>query len=294
MYDIRQLRYFVAVAEERNFRRAAKRLHITQPPLSQAIRQLEAALGVTLFSRNTHGVRLTRAGEVFLAEATRLLESIEQSARRARQAEAGEIGRLRLGYSASALYSQTLTRALAALIAQRPQITLTLCAGNALDHLNALRDGQLEAAVVRADLAEASSNGLTLTRLGDEPLYALLEGAHPLASRDTLRLADLAGERLLLQPAADRTFLRRQIEGLAERAGVSLTGALEVADLAAMTGFAVAGLGVALMPKSVTMIALGGVAIPLDDEGASSPLSLVYLAEDAAARALDALIAPII
>ncbi|MFG6667782.1 LysR family transcriptional regulator [Halomonas sp. HNIBRBA4712] len=292
MYDIRQLRYFVAVAEERNFRRAAKRLHITQPPLSQAIRQLEAELGATLFSRNTHGVRLTRAGEVFLAEATSLLSAVEQSARRARQAEAGEIGRLRLGYSASALYLQALTRALAALVAQRPQITLTLCAGNAQGHLNALRDGQLEAAVVRAEFAEISADGLNITQLGDEPLYALLEGSHPLASRDALRLSELAGERLLLQPAADRTFLRRQIEGLAERDGVSLAGALDVPDLAAITGFAVAGLGVAIVPKSVALSVVGALAIPLDDEGASSPLSLVYAADDAAARALDALIKP--
>ncbi|WP_311945585.1 LysR family transcriptional regulator [Halomonas piscis] len=100
MFEIKQVRYFVAVAEELNFRRAAERLHITQPPLSQNIKALEENLGVTLLLRDTHTVQLTRAGKVFLEEALQVLAAVQLSCSLARQAEAGEAGTLSIGYSA--------------------------------------------------------------------------------------------------------------------------------------------------------------------------------------------------
>ncbi|MCP1313274.1 LysR substrate-binding domain-containing protein [Halomonas sp. 707D7] len=290
MFEIKQLGYFVAVAEELNFRRAAKRLHLTQPPLSQAIKQLEAAVGVTLLSRNTHGVQLTRAGEVFLDEARQLLAAAQRSRHRARLAEAGEIGRLRLGYSASALYSSVLTQALATLCRRHPGLDLQLSGGNALDHLHALRAGRLDVALLRADIALDTTPGLRFTRISEEPLFALLHKAHPLAGAERIALADLAGERLLMQPAAGRTFLRRQVEALAERAGVSLVRALELPDISSMIGFAVAGVGVAILPRSAALIAREAVAVALADDDASSPLMLATASDEAAVRALEALI----
>lgn len=251
MFDLKQLRYFVAVAEELNFRRAAERLHITQPPLSQTIKNLEEGMNVKLFLRDTHGVRLTRAGEVFLKEALNLLESAQRSLNLARQAEAGNVGSLHIGYSASAIFSSALTSALALLLDERPLLELQLHDGNALDHLSSLRSGRLDAAIVRADLARESAKGLRMRSLGEEPLYVLLNPSHHLAGADRIFLSELRDERLLLQPASQRTFLRRQVESLSERAGLTLSKVLEVPDISSMLCFATAGLGVAVLPGSV-------------------------------------------
>ena len=154
MFEIKQLRYFVAVAEELNFRRAAERLHITQPPLSKTIKNLEEALNVKLFIRNTHGVQLTQAGEVFFQEALNLLAAAHQSLRMVRQVDTGEAGTLNIGYSASAIFSSVLTSALAVLLERRPLLELQLHEGNSLDHLSSLRSGKLDAAILRADIAK--------------------------------------------------------------------------------------------------------------------------------------------
>lgn len=279
MFEIKQLRYFVAVAEELNFRRAAERLHITQPPLSQTIKHLEEELNVRLFIRNTHGVQLTRAGEVFFKEALGLLAAARQSLSLVRQAEAGEVGSLNIGYSASAIFSSVLTSALAILLERRPLLELQLHDGNSLDHLSSLRSGQLDAAILRADIAKESARGLRLHFLGEEPLYVLINPSHALAKAERLFLSDLSDERLLLQPAGRRTFLRHQVEYLSERAGLSLINTLEVPDISSMLCFVTAGLGIAVLPKSVASIPHGLVSIPLADVGSSRPLTLVSASE---------------
>lgn len=289
MFELKQLRYFVAVAEELNFRRAAARLHITQPPLSQNIKALEESLGVTLFLRDTHNVRLTQAGEVFLKEALHLLEAVQNSRSLARQAEAGEVGALSIGYSASAIFSTALSGALASLLDKRPRLEVRLQGGNALDHLIALRAGHLDAALLRADLAQESAKGLHLCFLGDEPLYVLLNPRHPLAASQRLFLHDLAEERLLLQPASQRTFLRRQVESLSERAGLSFPYSLEVPDITSMLCFIAAGLGVAVLPANVAKVSRDLVAIPLMDTGSSSPLTFVSASRNTLVKELERL-----
>ncbi|NDL72242.1 LysR family transcriptional regulator [Vreelandella alkaliphila] len=163
MVELKQIKHFVAVAEELNFRRAAERLHITQPPLSQSIKALEETVGVKLFERNTRGVHLTKAGEAFLGESLEILRAAQRSASVARQAAHGEVGTLRIGYSASAIFSKTLTSALAKLLADRPLLELQLCEGNALLHIASLKAGKLDAAVLRADLDENALTGLSVS-----------------------------------------------------------------------------------------------------------------------------------
>lgn len=290
MFEIKQLRYFVAVAEELNFRRAAERLHITQPPLSQTIKNLEEELNVKLFIRNTHSVQLTRAGEVFFQEALNLLAAAHQSLSLVRQADAGEVGAINIGYSASAIFSSVLTSALAVLLERRPLLELQLHDGNSLDHLSSLRSGQLDAAILRADIANESARGLRLRFLGEEPLYVLINPSHALAKAERLFLSDLSDERLLLQPTGKRTFLRHQVEYLSERAGLSLVNTLEVPDISSMLCFVTAGLGIAVLPKSVASIPHGLVSIPLADIGSSRPLTLVSASETPVVLELEKLV----
>lgn len=274
MVELKQLKHFIAVAEELNFRRAAERLHITQPPLSQSIKALEETVGVRLFERNTRGVHLTKAGEAFLVESLEILSATQRSISAARQAAHGEIGTLRIGYSASAIFSKPLTSALAKLLAERPSLELQLCEGNALSHITSLKAGKLDAAVLRADLEEASLAGLSVSRLGDEPLFVLLPPGHRLQARTSIAFKEFTNERLLLQPATQRTFLRRQLEVLADKAGVSLNHTVEVPDIGSMLCFVGAGIGITILPASAASMAHGLIAIPLADKGSSQPLVL--------------------
>ncbi len=274
MVELKQIKHFVAVAEELNFRRAAERLHITQPPLSQSIKSLEETVGVKLFERNTRGVHLTKAGEAFLGESLEILSAAQRSISVARQAAQGEIGTLRLGYSASAIFSKPLTSALAKLLTERPLIELQLCQGNALLHIASLKAGKLDAAVLRAELDENALAGLSVSRLGDEPLLVLLPPGHRLQAKPSIDFSEIASERLLLQPATQRTFLRRQLETLADKAGVSLSHVVEVPDIGSMLCFISAGIGITILPASAASMAHGLIAIPLADEGSSPPLLL--------------------
>ena len=280
MVELKQIKHFVAVAEELNFRRAAERLHITQPPLSQSIKKLEDTLGVKLFERNTRGVHLTKAGEAFLGESLQILSAAHRSVNVARQAAHGEIGTLRIGYSASAIFSKTLTSALASLLTDRPLLNLELCEGNALFHIESLKDGKLDAAILRADLDKDSLSGLSVSRLGIEPLFVILNPGHRLQERSSIDFRELDGERFLLQPATQRTFLRRQLESLANKVGVSLRRTLEVPDMGSTLCFVEAGIGITILPASVASMAHRLIAIPLNDEGFSQPLILACIVDN--------------
>ncbi|MGO1659337.1 MAG: LysR family transcriptional regulator [Marinobacter sp.] len=280
MVELKQIKHFVAVAEELSFRRAAERLHITQPPLSQSIKKLEDTLGVKLFERNTRGVHLTKAGEAFLGESLQVLSAAHRSVNVARQAAHGEIGTLRIGYSASAIFSKTLTSALANLLTDRPLLNLELCEGNALFHIESLKDGKLDAAILRANLDEDSLSGLSVSRLGIEPLFVILNPGHRLQERSSIDFRELDGERFLLQPATQRTFLRRQLETLADKAGISISRVLEVPDIGSTLCFVGAGIGITILPASVASMAHGLIAIPLTDEGFSQPLILACMVDN--------------
>ncbi|MBN7770745.1 LysR family transcriptional regulator [Marinobacter daepoensis] len=276
MVELKQIQHFIAVAEELNFRRAAERLHITQPPLSQSIKALEDTMGVRLFDRNTRGVRLTKAGEVFLGQSRDLLRAAQKSVQAAKQAARGEVGELRIGYSASAIFSERFTKALAQLLAERPELELELCSGNALMQVAAVRSGDTDVALLRAGLREESLSGVSVCHLGDEPLYVILPPGHRLQARSSISLEELDGERLLLQPAVQRTFLRRQLEALADAAGVPLDCFLEVPDIGSTLCFVRAGIGLTILPASAASVAHNLVARPLAEQEASQPLLMVY------------------
>jgi DNA-binding transcriptional LysR family regulator len=189
--EVRQLRYFVAVAEELHFGRAAARLGMAQPPLSRAIRDLERQLGVALFERTTRQVRLTAAGEVLLRDARTALEAVSAAARRARQAGAPS-SRLRVALKAD-VDGGLLPQILDAYCADDAAVPPELVLGRFGEQAQALRDGRADVGLL---LCPFDGRGLDSEPLLTEPLLAALAAADPLAARTQLCLADLAGRRL--------------------------------------------------------------------------------------------------
>jgi DNA-binding transcriptional LysR family regulator len=193
--ELRQLRYFVAVAEERNLTRAAQRLHIAQQSLSQQIRTLEHQLGATLFERTPRGVELTEIGEVLLAEARPLLARAEHAVEVVRRAASGEQGELRVGVLAS-VANHLMPPVVRAFGERHPGIELRTEDVTIAELVAGLREGTLDAGLSRPPLVDDLQTEVIMR----EPVAAVLPEGHPLAERDELELADLAGEPWVLTP----------------------------------------------------------------------------------------------
>jgi DNA-binding transcriptional LysR family regulator len=194
--ELRQLRSFVAVAEELHFRRAADRLHLAQPSVSQQIRTLEAELGVSLFERNRRGVALTPAGSALLDEARDLLTRAEQAATLARAVGEGQRGRLRMSLTRS-LTGGVAGEIVAAYRARYPEVDLVLSLGTTMLHVEQLHAGEIDVAFVRPPLEDP---GLEELRLGREPMVCVLPKGHRLTRRGSVRPEDLRSEPLVWWP----------------------------------------------------------------------------------------------
>ena len=215
MVELRHLRYFIAVAEELNFSRAAERLHMAQPPLSAAIRQLERDLGVELFHRTTREVRLTDAGRAFLAGARRTLADADQAAEDAKRAAAGALGRLRIAYSWSTRF-ETLPALGRAFRAGHPDVELLAQEmWNARMPL-AFGSGSIDIAL---SLCPEIAAELDLAPIRNERLVALLPAAHPLAREHEIPLSALAGEDFILFPREIAPRLHDAFVAIFRRAG---------------------------------------------------------------------------
>lgn len=273
--ELKQLRYFTVVAEELNFRRAAERLHVTQPPLSQQIKALENDLGVRLFFRDTHKVALTRAGEVFLQQAYRLLADVRHGRQLARQAQEGSYGPFCLGYSPSCIFSPGISGAFAHLLDSRPRLQVRLQEGVIGQLLEDLKSHRLDAAIVRGYPAADEIRSLSCRVLGEEPLCVFVSPRHRLAAAASVGMLDLLGERILLYPAHKRTSLWRQTLMLAERAGHPLDKVIEVSEITSMLCLIRENAGVALLPRSAASLSREVIGIPLSGEGTSYPLLLI-------------------
>jgi DNA-binding transcriptional LysR family regulator len=255
--ELRHLRYFVAVAEERHFGRAAARLHMAQPPLSQQIRRLEAELGVTLLGRTTRRVELTPAGAAYLARAREILDAVDGAGREVRRIDAGLVGRLAIGCVGSATY--TLLPALARRLREHlPGIDVSF-RGEMLvpDQVAALDDGTLDLALLRPPREQGP--GLRMVPLRRDRLVAALPDALPLASRDQVELAALREEDFVAHPARGRSVMHDVVVDLCRTAGFAPRIRHEVAETATMITFVAAGLGVAVVPEPVTVLGVPGV-----------------------------------
>jgi DNA-binding transcriptional LysR family regulator len=213
--ELRHLRYFVAVAEELNFSRAAERLHMAQPPLSAAIRQLEGELGVELFTRTSREVRLTDAGRAFLDGARRTLAEAERAGEDAKRAAAGELGRLRIGYSWSTRF-ETLPALGKAFRASHPGVELLAQEMWNAQMAPAFANGSIDLAI---SLCPEISSELELTTIRREGLVALLPRGHPLAGEQAIPLASLADEEFVLFPREIAPRLHDAFVAIYRRAG---------------------------------------------------------------------------
>jgi DNA-binding transcriptional LysR family regulator len=274
MPELWQLRYFVAVAERLHFGRAAEALHISQPPLSRAIRALEERLGVALFHRTRRKVELTPEGARLLEEARRALAQLERTVLELRSMAAGEQGRLRIGFVSLADYG-VLPGLLKAYKSARPGVTLALREMLSPEQSSALAAGALEFGLLLPPVAEAERlEHLVVQR---ERFVVALPARHRLAAeRGKLAMSALAGEPLVMVPRAIAPGLYDIVSGLAARAGITLNVAQEAIQMQTVVSLVSSGLGAAIVPSSVANLGRRGVAYR--DIGDSHPRLDVWLA----------------
>ncbi len=251
--ELRHLRYFVVVAEELHFRRAAERLHMSQPPLSQQIRALEEEIGVQLLARNQRRVELTAAGAAFLVRAREILEAVEDAARLARRVQRGEVGRLAVGFVGSAMYS-FVPELLRAFRESAPDITLRLQELGTSDQIRQLEDGRLDVGFMRLPRQHPE---LMIETVMEEPVIVALPDLHPLAAHTELTLEDLRGQPLVLLSRTGAPGLRAALEGAIGNEDDIVQEAVEMQTL---IGLVAAGVGLSLVPQSVRLLMRQGVS----------------------------------
>jgi DNA-binding transcriptional LysR family regulator len=246
--ELRHLRYFVAVAEELHFRRAAERLYVAQPAVSEQVRKLEAELGVQLFNRTHRSVSLTLAGAALLEEARRVLHQADIAQMAARTAAQQATERLRIGHLPD-LLPGSVARAMRILGTSAPRVQISLQTGPTARLIDQLRAHQLDAAIVGLPVA---ANGLRITRAGGEHTVAALPTSHPHAASRSVALERLAPDRVILPPRDSNPAFHSAVLSICRAAGLSPT-LIELAEAHiehALLAVA-AGAGIALLPASV-------------------------------------------
>ena len=260
--DLRHLKYFIAVAEECHFGRAAERLQMAQPPLSRAIRQLEAELGFELLERTTRRVTLTPAGAAYRDEAYEVLEAMAAAGTRARRVAQGREGRLAVGCVGSATYS-LLPQFARAMRARLPHVEVTF-RGEMLapDQVAALRTQALDLALLRPSGGVAGE--LRTTVLRRDRLLVAVPVDHPLAQRTNVEMTDLRDVDLISHGGRAGSAMRQLLLSLCDSAGFQAHVVHEVAETSTLLTFVAAGLGVAVVPEPTASLGVPGVAhIPL-------------------------------
>ncbi|CAM5611883.1 LysR substrate-binding domain-containing protein [Streptomyces griseorubiginosus] len=251
--ELRHLRYFVAVAEERHFGRAAARLHVTQSTLSAQVQSLEREVGGPVFARTSRRVELTEAGELLLAEARRTLAQADRALSVARQSVNGEIGEVRIAFSGVAVLEGVLPADLRRFHQAHPHVELTLTELPPTAQIHGVREGTIDIGY-SADFDLNDADDLVVTRRAKSSLSIAVRRDHPLADAATVTAADLTDEKLIVVAAdeGDETLLARlQITPREHKSGIHLvSGSLAVLALAA------AGAGVAVVPTPTQYIAL--------------------------------------
>lgn len=254
--DLRDMRYFLAVAEERHFGRAAERLHMAQPPLSRQIKALEDRLGTPLFVRTPKGVELTEAGHTLLAEVPNLLALAQRARDRTRLAGQGLIGRLDVGLFGSGVLD-VIPRMLARFHAQRPDVKIELHNLTKAEQLQALRERRISIGFNRLVPPEPD---LVIEKVLDERLFVALPDDHPLASRAAVTLPDLEGEPLILYPNVPMRGLAQEVLEALQRERVRVRVEQEVEDVLTAVALVAGGFGAVITTESATSLRLPGVA----------------------------------
>jgi DNA-binding transcriptional LysR family regulator len=283
MFDFRQLRYFVTVAEELSFTRAAIRLHISQPPLSQQIQALERDLGVTLLERTKRKVALTEPGKVFLEQARQILAQAELARSRTTAVAAGHSGQLRLAYTLSVSFHPALPGTLLRHRQVAPGVDVQLREMNNAPQFAALLANEIDVGFVRTEPRHLQdARKLRLRMLDREPLMLALPSSHPLAARTELRIGEVADEDFVTQSRDVAATLNDRLATLANAAGFQPRTVQQARQISGMLALVAAGLGVALVPATMRAVHLAGVSyVPLADPAAQMLLAVASRVDDA-------------
>ena len=280
--DLKQLKYFLAVAEEKSFSRAAERLHISQPPLSQQIMKLESELGVRLFARTTRTFELTVAGKALMSEASDLLAKMRMTIDTIRQIDRGEVGRLRVGIVGSAMWGP-IPSLLEEFQTKFPRVTWTIHELGPTLQYEALRAKQVDVGFWREPRIDEDllrQDHLRQELCFREDVCVAINEHHPLAKADAIELIDIANEPMLTL-ALDKSSFPRYLIQCCVDAGFQPTifqEATEPQTLLAMVG---AGLGVTLLPETTSRIGWPGVVfVPIRTNPPSANLYITYTALD--------------
>jgi DNA-binding transcriptional LysR family regulator len=282
MFDFRQLRYFVAVAEELSFTQAALRLHLSQPPLSQQIQALEQDLGVRLLERTKRRVALTEPGRVFLEQARQILAKADEARSHVTAAAAGYSGQLRMAYTVSVSFHPALPQALLRYRQIAPNVLMHLSEMYTEPQYAALLAGQIDVGFVRDEPGHRQdARSLRISVIDREPLLLALPAGHTLANRSSVRLLEVAGDSFVSQPRELASTLYDRLVKLANKAGFQPMIGQHAQQINGLLALVAAGLGLALVPASMRAVRLAGVSyVPLEDSDAYLLLAVASRSDD--------------
>ncbi|KFC66084.1 putative transcriptional regulatory protein, LysR family [Bosea sp. LC85] len=276
MFELSQLRCFVAVAEELHFGRAAARLNMTQPPLSRQIQILERVLDVVLLERSNRTVKLTPAGQSFLAEARRLLKLAESAALLAKRVANGKAGSINIGFTATSAYSY-VPELVAACRRELPDVEVSLKEMVSGDQLKRLDSGEIDIGLLRPPIPRA---GLSAFRVTAEPLIAAVNVAHALARAETIAIEQLASEPFIMYAPYEARYFHDLLVELFSRAGLVPNYVQHLAQIHSILAMVHSGVGVALVPEAAVNLRFSGVALRPVDLPWQRPAELFFVSRD--------------
>lgn len=278
MFELAQLRCFTTVATELNFRRAAERLNMTQPPLSRQIQLLEHHLGVALFTRSTRSVALTAAGRAFFIEAQNLLERAQQAAAAAKRFAEGDIGSVTISFVGSAVY-EFLPRVIAEARLKQPHVKISLEEMNTYQQHEAMRARRIDLGVVRSPLLQP---GFATECLVREPFVLAVPSNHRLATADSVAVSDLDGEPFLMYSHAAYPPFNELLTGMFRSARVAPQYVQWLGSSLTILALVNAGMGLALVPRCAASVVFKGVTFRDIDlgEGVQSELHLIWRSDN--------------
>lgn len=276
--ELRHLRYFMTVATERNFTRAAERLGMAQPPLSRQIRELETELGVTLFVRNSRPVALTDAGRLLMDHAQDTLNSVDRLRQSMRRFAEGGKQRFVIGFVGSTIYGP-VPDMIRSFRARAPELDVDLVEMNTVAQMRALADGRIDVGIGRLVFEDAAIERLVIER---EALVVALPAEHPLAGTPApVSLLDLAGETLILYPSEPRPSYADQVLGLFRQHAATPPSIREVRELQTALGLVAAHAGISVVPHAIQRLRRDDVVFrPILEADAISPIILSWRRAD--------------
>lgn len=281
--ELRHLRYFLAVADALNFSRAAERLHLSQPPLSQQVRRLEAELGAKLFDRSKRQIKLTTAGEIFAIKARAILAQCDEAAKLAARAERGEFGHLRLGLwqlPVPPVQTRLIIECLRAFVKRSPDVHLTLQSLLPAEQIKAVKDGGIDVGIVRLPVAQ-KSRGIAIETILREPMVLAMSENNSLARFKTVPLRELSNQRYIMFARDANADFHHFIAKACRKEGFSLNIAYFQDDLYSVWALIGAGLGVALAPASLQELRLPGIVFRKFEPAAPvMEMALAYMHAD--------------